>query len=91
VPNFSDFRAVFVRNLVKGGYEPIFALDNDKAIFALDNDKAISATGNSSMTLNIDYSMVFGDYDNFKTYDNMGCKHQWLFDTLLIHYKNNQD
>jgi hypothetical protein len=41
VPNFSTPRF--------GGYEPIFALDNDKAI---------SATGNSSMTLNIDYSMV---------------------------------
>ncbi|CAC9489915.1 TPR domain protein, putative component of TonB system [uncultured Gammaproteobacteria bacterium] len=24
------------------------------------------------MTAYIDYSMVFGDYDNFKTYDNMG-------------------
>jgi tetratricopeptide (TPR) repeat protein len=63
----SDFRAVFVRKLVEtkpdGGYEPISALDNDKAIFA---------TGNLSMTLDIDYSMVFGDYDNFKTYDNMG-------------------
>jgi hypothetical protein len=30
------------------------------------------AKGNVSMTAYIDYSIVFGDYDNFKTYDNMG-------------------
>ena len=53
----SDFSAVLFRKLVE--IKP----DDYEAILAIDN---------SSMILDIDYSIIFGDYDNFKTYDNMG-------------------
>ncbi len=64
----SDFRAVFARKLVKikpSDYKPIEPISDD---YYAD----LFAKGNVSMTAYIDYSIVFGDYDNFKTYDNMG-------------------
>ncbi len=65
----SDFSAMFARKLVK----PIKPISDD---YYAD----LFATGNVFMTAgdiklipaDIAYSMVFGDYDNFKTYDNMG-------------------
>ena len=64
----SDFSAVFAPKLVEIepiDYKPIKPISDD---YYAD----LFATGNVSMTAYIDYSMVFGDYDNFKTYDNMG-------------------
>jgi tetratricopeptide (TPR) repeat protein len=68
----SDFSAMFDRKLVKidpSDYKPISVLDKDpfeigNVFMTVGDIKPISA--------DIAYSMVFGDYDNFKTYDNMG-------------------
>ncbi len=64
----SDFSAMFARKLVKikpSDYKPIKPISDDYYADLFEK-------GNVSMTADIAYSMVFGDYDNFKTYDNMG-------------------